>query len=480
MYFFKLVSTCIKLSLIAWLAAINNLANAQTAELKTLSFPEFNALLLKYHPVVKQAELLPEQARQELIMVRGAGFDPKLQATWDNKAFDGKEYFNILQTALKIPTWFGAEFKAGYDDASGQFLDPERTVPRQGQTYIGVTVPVGQGLFIDQRRATLRQAQLFRQINEAEKVKMINKIMFEAAKDYWDWYFTYYRFRNLELGYNLASDRYKFVKSRVNIGEEAPIDSVEAAILLQTRFVTYSQGEMEFKNAGITLSNHLWGEDNTPLEIEDNVVPDTSIFSRDKFSPEMYDELLQFAQKMHPEILKLNLKIRQLQVERRLAAENLKPQINLSYNLLSRGLLTMPAFTPEYATNNYKAGIDVSIPLVFRKELGKLQLTKAKIKSTEFERNFASRQIVNEINKFYNELQNIELLMGTQQQLVRNFGTLLNGEYQKFINGESSLFLVNMRESSLIESKIKMVEMQSKYQKSKAGLLWAAGRNSND
>jgi outer membrane protein TolC len=52
---------------------------------------------------------------------------------------------------------------------------------------------------------------------------------------------------------------------------------------------------------------------------------------------------------------------------------------------------------------------------------------------------------------------------------------LLQGEKRKFEEGESSLFLVNSRETSLITAEIKLISLLGKYQKAKAGLLMAIG-----
>lgn len=446
-------------------------------EKKNFTLQELYASMLINHPVVKQAQLLSVQARQEVLMARGAGFDPKLQSTWDEKTFNGKEYFSIWQNSLKIPTWFGAEFKVGYDEIYGKYINPERTIPSNGQSYIGVTVPIGQGLFIDNRRATLRLAQQARNINEAERVKMINKVLYEAAKDYWEWYFKYFRYKNLENGYNLALERYSFVRSRVMIGEEASIDSTEALILLQTRYITFTAAQMEWQNATLMLSNHIWGNEETPLELDTNTAPKPVLLPLELLNEDEYKALGEFAAKNHPEILKLNFKINQLNIERRLALENIKPGINLSYSLLQPGQNPVANYESKYLQNNYKAGVDVSFPLLWRKERGKLNQTKAKIRSTTFEKVFTSRQIQNQLVSFYNELRNTQMLIEVQARLVNNYIVMRTGEYEKFKNGESSLFLVNSRESSLIEAQIKLAEMESKYQKSKAALYWAAGKS---
>ena len=452
-------------------------SNAQQSDtLRILTLEDIYKSMLAFHPVVKQANLLTTQAKQELIMARGAGFDPKISSLLDAKTFEGKEYYSIWQNALKIPTWFGTEFKVGYDENYGSYLNPQNFIPSNGLSYVGVTVPIGQGLIMDQRRAVLRQAQAFQKINEAEKIKIINKVFFDAAKDYWEWYFRFYRYKNLETGIELANKRYQFVKSKVNVGEEASIDSTEALILLQTRSITYSQAEMELQNAALQLSNHTWGENDTPLEIDQKTKPEIFVWSVNKITNETLNDLTSNAKINHPDILKLTFKLKQLDIEKRLALENIKPTINLNYNLLSQGKFQNFELKNDYLLNNAKYGFEFSMPLFLRKERGKLQLTKAKINQTNFEKVFTSRQVINEINKYFNELLNTEKLIETQKKLVKNYIILRDGELEKFNNGESSLFLVNSRETNLIETQIKLAEMEAKYEKAKAGLYWAAGR----
>lgn len=451
-----------------------NISFSQSVE-KLLSINDFIEGVIRNHPVVKQANLLTEQARQELLMVRGAGFDPKLVSTWDEKTFQSKEYYNIWQNYIKVPTWFGAEFKAGYDEVYGSNVNPERKIPSNGLSYVGVSVPLGSGLFIDQRRATLRQAQVFQKLNEAEKIKTINKIIFEASKDYWEWYFRYFRFKNAELGFSLAQNRYSFVKKRVNLGEEAPIDSTEALILLQNRIVNLNSAQVDWLNASLALSNHIWDANSNPMEIDTTLKPPMA----DILSPEnevILENLLSFAAKNHPEIQKFSLKLRQLQIEKNLAVENIKPQINLNYSLINSGFNPISGVNSEFAQNNYKAGFNIEIPIFYRKEIGKIQLTKAKMKSTSFERDFVSRQIANQISSYYNEMKNIESILIIQKKLIDNYTILRAGEIEKFNNGESSLFLVNSRESSLLESQLKLVELEAKFFKTKAGLFWAASK----
>jgi hypothetical protein len=76
------------------------------------------------------------------------------------------EYYSILNSSFKIP-WYGIEIKAGFDQNEGYYLNPENTVPNAGLTSLGISVPLGQGLFINQRMADLRKAKMQMQLGQA-------------------------------------------------------------------------------------------------------------------------------------------------------------------------------------------------------------------------------------------------------------------------------------------------------------------------
>jgi len=52
---------------------------------------------------------------------------------------------------------------------------------------------------------------------------------------------------------------------------------------------------------------------------------------------------------------------------------------------------------------------------------------------------------------------------------------LLEGEREKFKNGESSLFLINSREIMAIDAELTLIKLQTTYEKDRLGIYWAAG-----
>ena len=108
-------------------------AYGQSADEKVLTYSEFIGYVKKFHPLVKTANLQVSAAQANLMMARGA-FDPKLEVDFDKKQFKDKEYYSVLNSSFKIPTWYGIEVKAGFDNNDGVYLNPQNTVPNQGLT----------------------------------------------------------------------------------------------------------------------------------------------------------------------------------------------------------------------------------------------------------------------------------------------------------------------------------------------------------
>ena len=75
------------------------------------------------------------------------------------------------------------------------------------------------------------------------------------------------------------------------------------------------------------------------------------------------------------------------------------------------------------------------------------------------------------MNAIQQELASYLLQNNLTVAIVRDYGTLLKAENRKFFLGESSLFLVNYREVKLIEAKLKAIDLENSYFKTKANLF---------
>ena len=104
---------------------------------KEFTYNEFLGYVKKFHPLVKTANLELNRAQANLMMARGS-FDPKIEVDFDKKQFKDTDYYSILNSSFKIPTWYGIELKAGFDTNSkrGQSLIGNRIFRIQVNTFV--------------------------------------------------------------------------------------------------------------------------------------------------------------------------------------------------------------------------------------------------------------------------------------------------------------------------------------------------------
>ncbi len=449
---------------------------------KAFSLENMYASMLEFHPIVKQTRLLNEVARQEIRMARGA-FDPKVQAQLNIKEFDKKDYYNKFNSSFTIPTWFPIDPKIGYESNSGLYIDPENIVggsSDNSQLTTGISLPLGRGLFTDDRRAALKQAKLFTQMAAAEQVKLINKILLDAAKDYWQWYFSYYNYRLMGKNAVIAEEIFRRVKLDATYGEASTIDTVQAKIILQQRLVDRQEAFLEFLNTGIKISNYLWDNAGYPVQLSNDIAPVLVQNDGELLALQTLTDLTLQAKQNHPELVKLRVKLDQLEVDRKLAAEYLKPRLDLNYNFINQPIRPNGDFQSFRFLNDYKFGLDFSMPILIRKERAKLEQTKIKIQSTQYEQTQAEREIVNQINAVFNQIVNTSQILVQQTSVAANYDRLLKAELFNLENGESDLFKINVQQEKLIQSQSKLLKLKAEYEKMKATIYWAAGvRNLN-
>jgi len=441
--------------------------HGQVQDSLVLRFNEYLGYVKKYHPIAKQAELALNIGQANLMKARG-GFDPKIEVDYDRKEFKGSEYYDRLNAAFKIPTWYGIELKGTFEQNDGDFLNPEETVPTDGLYSAGVSMSVGQGLWINERMATLKQAKYFREQSKADRDLFVNQILFEASLAYFQWLRAHGEATVYENFLNNADIRFQGIKKRAEAGDLAAIDTVEAKIAMQNRALSFEQAKVKLMKRSLELSNFLWMNDNVPVELKENVIPDTNIEGEIDTTLEILGKPLDsFTLENHPKLRSLSYKVDGLRVDKNLKANKLLPKIDLEYNFLTE----TPEFINSLQTQEYKGGVSFRMPLFLRKERGDLKLAKFKLQNAQFDLDNAEIQLKNKIVAIYRELESFDTQNVLINEIVDNYDTLLTAEERKFSFGESSLFLINSRENKLIDAELKQIALQNKFYETKAKLF---------
>ena len=441
-------------------------AFGQEFSAKELTYTEFLGYVKKYHPLVKNANLEINKAQANLMMARG-GFDPKIEVDFSKKQFKDKEYYSILNSSFKIPTWYGIEIKAGFDNNEGIYLNPENTVPNQGLTSLGISVPLGQGLFINERMADVRKAKMQMKLSQSERKLQAITVLYDASLAYFNWKKNFNEVKLYEAYNKNAGIRFKGIKTSIIEGDKPAIDSIEAGILVKNRRLNLEDSKLKLAKAKLELANFLWLENNIPFELSEELIPETQLEFTIQESLKTNDLLnTDFSITNHPKINALQSKIDILNVEKKLKANMLLPKIDVGYSFLSE-----PSYIDNYQFQDYKIGLDFYFPIFLRKERGSLKLAKYKVQETEFALDLEKVQLSNKINAQRMEIESLQRQKELIKGLVEDHLTMLNSEERLFSFGESSLFLINTRENNLVSAQLSQIALENRFYVSNSELF---------
>lgn len=429
-----------------------------------LSFSEFLGYVKKYHPLVKQANLEVSNAQARLMAARG-GFDPKIEVDYNKKEFKGTEYYSLLNSSFKIPTWYGIEIKAGFDDTDGQYYNPQNRTPEPGLTSLGISVALGQGMFINQRMADVREGKLQVKLSDAERKLRAIAVLYKASEAYFDWRRSYNEAELYKNYLGFASTRFSGVKKLIESGDSPAIDSVEARITVRNRELNVENANLKLAKAKLNLANYLWIE-NVPVELGDFVKPEQNL-------GQTIEETLRTDAMMvdvesldsHPKIQSLETKMSILEVNRQLKANSLLPKVNVGYNYISE-----PQYWNTFNADDYKFNIDFSFPIFLRKERGNLKMAKIKIQDLQFDIGQQRLELKNKIKAQQTEIASLRRQKTVIDNLVNDYMTMLDSEEKLFSFGESSIFLINSRENNLVSAKLSQISLENQFYLSNAEL----------
>lgn len=432
---------------------------------EVLSYNEYLGYVKKYHPLVKQANLEVNNAQATLMAARG-GFDPRIEVDYNSKEFKGTEYYSLLNSSFKIPTWYGIEIKAGFDDTSGQYFNPQNRTPEAGLTSLGIMVPLGQGLFINQRMADVREGKLLVQLSDAKRRLRAIEVLYDASEAYFDWKRSYDEAELYKNYLGFASQRFEGVTTLIEQGDSPAIDSVEAGITVRNRELNLENANLKLTKSKLKLSNYLWIE-NVPVELGDIVVPEANLIQT---LPETLrtNELTINVNDLegHPRIQTLQTELSILDIDRRLKANLLLPRLNVGYNYISE-----PNYFNNFNTDDYKFNVNFYFPIFLRKERGNLRLAKLKILDAQYDLGQQRLELKNRITAQVTEIGSLQKQKGIIDALVADYNTMLNSEERLFSYGESSIFLINSRENNLVNARLSQIDIEYQYYISNAQLF---------
>ncbi len=425
--------------------------------------------VMAFHPIARQASLLDDAADANLQQARGA-FDPKLSSGYENKTFNGSEYFDYFNTELKVSTLPGVDIIGRYNLNEGIYINPEQTTPDQGLIEAGASVNLGKGLLIDQRRADLQKARRMINANALTQQLILNDLWADALITYWNWAEAAAKVAIYVEAVDIAEARFEAVRQSYFNGNEPGIDTLEAFIRLERRRIDLANAEIKLQKSGNMTLAFLWQENGTPVQSLEDLRPSplSEIVLQERVAAVEAEAFNQ-----HPEIQLYQNKLDQAVIDRRWKREQLKPELALKW-LYQSGVPGTDKYEPSIS--NQKVGMSFSIPLFLRKERAGVELAEIKIEQLGLARDGKQRDLLAKADALFAEQEILADQIIRQRQIVADYQTLFEAENTLFTLGESSLFKLQSREASLIKARLDLANLLSQYPRVEVDLLRVLGQ----
>jgi len=431
-----------------------------------ITFDEYSRQILATNPLVLEAAYEVTVAEAELLGARGL-FDPVLKGSFNLKTQDARDKLNDLDLSVELPfaSLFGPRVKAQVRRAVAPSTNLADRTGNLSDASLGVSLPLGQGIFTDERRNKLFQAEIKPELGQAKFQQKRNKILVEALILYWKWAEYYQQLQIAKALVQIAEERAGQFRQRASAGDIAGMDSLEANLEVVFRTVNLIDKQQLFEQAGISLQVYLWNEQQQLVPLSGIPEPFQTIskLSEIEIQSAREDALL-----LRPELKMLQLERTMATMDVNLAKEFLRPNLNANFDLMFYDF-------GGVSFGDIKFGISMTQPLLFRQARSQEELANIGIQRIDLRKLQLEATVIADVNFYVTALNRsydqIQLLL-TEVSLATQ---LLNFEKERLIAGETSLFLVNQRERFLGQSQEKLAKEQSIYFQSLIYLRWARG-----
>lgn len=409
----------------------------------------------RHHPQIQAAIARAQQAEGRSLSAEGA-FDTTLSG--DNRArtsgtWDGR--YADWEAAQQLRS-FGAKVYGKYRLSGGSFpiYEDEFFTNEAGELKLGVLVSLLRDRSIDARRFAAADAQLAEQQAELDALLVRISVQRRALIAYWRWLT---RGRQVEVYENLlriARDRESGLETQVRQGARAEIELVENRqnIIRREEFVTTSQRDLQ--RAAYELSLFYRDADGSPIIPRSDQIPAEQLTQSlfDASGSKTVFELPSIAAR--PERLALQTAIERINKDIELRRNDLRPKLDLGLEL-GRDIGAIAEGGPTRTGTDTIVSLSLRVPLQRRAARGKLNESKAKLQELNAQLQLITDQLQAEMRTLVLELETTRRLLDLVSQEVEQAQALRRAEYQRFENGASDFFLVNLREQTAADADIR-------------------------
>ncbi|MFT6287239.1 MAG: outer membrane protein TolC [Halieaceae bacterium] len=404
--------------------------------------------------------ILESLAAQRAAQGRALAAEGAFDLVFDSQGYNRTDGFydgSLLGGSLTQPLRdMGASIYGGYDVSRGDFpiYEDSSFTSRDGQVKVGVLFSLLRDRDIDERRFGENDALL--ELEQAEFDVLLTRIgvQQQALIAYWRWVTAGRKLQVYKELLELAKDRESGLEVQVREGNLAQISLIENLQNITRRQALALSAERNYRAATNALGFYYRGANGEIRFVGSQRLPAETDLSGMSVAPMISVNDSLDALKRRPELLKLKTAMERAQRRAELSENELKPRLDFGVELAS-GLGDEGEGGPSRDTNDVIVGFEFSVPLERRFAKGRLAEAESDLESLRQQRRELEDQLSVGLRNILLDLDVAKQLVNLASLEVEQSETLRQAESQRFEQGASDFFLVNLREETAADARIR-------------------------
>jgi outer membrane protein TolC len=440
--------------LLALLAGIIPAAAPRAGEAPPLMLDEVLATSARHFPGILEAIAKRRGAEGKLTEAQGAfdlvfasdGFT-RTSGFYDGATIEGK--------ATQPLGPLGASVFSSYGISRGDFpiYEDEYFTNEDGRLKVGVMFSLLRDRTIDERRFGVTDARLAVEAAELELLMTRIGVQRRAIEAYWRWVNAGQQLAVYEELLKIAEDREAGLETQVARGALAEIALTENRQNITRRRILKVSAGGAFRRAAYDLAMYyrdLSGEPRLPSRERLPDAVDATIV------PQLTAADMPAILERQPALRALRNAIERAQRRVTLSQNDLKPRLDLSFEL-NEPFGEIGEGGESRDTTESIVGLTFTVPLQQRGAKGALDASRAELQALRAERRGLSDQLELEMLDVLVRLEVTQELTQLAAREVDQARTLMEAERRRFSSGASDFFLVNIREETAANARIRFL-----------------------
>ncbi len=354
---------------------------------------------------------------------------------------------------------WGSTLFGGYRITRGGVLpdyDKSRT-QGSGEPRIGFRLPLLRDGSIDRRRANLIKARLDKELADPIIHRQQIDFIRAATAGYYGWLAAGERLRLSERLLRIARERMSALRTQAESGLIPRIVLTDNQRLIVSRELAVVQARRRFEAAGLALSLFLRDAGENPI-----------VATRDRLPPalpvpegpaaDLLQQDIQRALTTRPEVRRLGLAQEKLEVDRKLARNQLLPNLDAGVSA-----------SRDYGDYRYKdqteaevqVGVEFRVPLQRREARGRIAEVEAQLEQLVREQQFARDRIQTEVRDSFSAWSTAHEQVLQARLNVRLAVELQEAETERFARGATDLLALQLREQAAFDAQVSAVDIDA-------------------